>query len=194
MMKKSLTIIVIILVLVVALSGCTTENVQDTPESTFDTFVERINDEDGEGVIELTDVQFLNYSIFNEISDVVYSREEFEENITSIKESIDSGEIEINSYEIGEVIYLEDMDESNKTNMTEMIDSINDNKYFNGTIQDMCKFNFSWDVNVDEDSPLKNKVEGVNDIDFMMMYKIDGKWYMPFPITGLAAILYQNLP
>ncbi|MFP4051176.1 MAG: hypothetical protein ACLFVB_05495 [Thermoplasmata archaeon] len=173
--EKLIVLFTVIILIGIALSGCTTENnqnIQENPERTVDAFVERINDNYGEGVVELTDIRFLNDSIWNEISSKVYSKEDFYENLTSMKEAIKNGDLKINSYEIENIIYLEDMDEENKSDIKDMIDQVNESKYYDGNITDLCKFNLSWDVDVDDNSPLNDMVKVVKNSEFLMMYKI----------------------
>ena len=195
--EKVIALFTVFILMVLVLSGCTTENdqnVQENPEGTVDAFVERINDNDGEGVVELTDIRFLNDSIWNELSSKVYSKEEFYENLTSMKEAINDGDMEINSYKIEDIIYLEDMNEENKSDINDMIDQVNESKYYDGNITDLCKFNLSWDLDVDDNSPLNEMVKVVKNSEFLMMYKIGEKWYMPIPVNAMAPVLYISLP
>ncbi len=189
--SKMLAIGVIsILLLSVLFIGCIEEESQESPEDTFSLLVDRINDEDGEGVIELTDTQFVDDDIWEEIPE---KQEEYEETIDDVQDAIDDGEIEIDSYEI-DVTYLKDMDEENKTNFEDLMETLNENEYFNANVDDFCLIEYDWEATIEEDSILKEWFEPdeVEEMDQMLgMLEIDDEWYLSF--QGSNIILYEDV-
>jgi len=179
-----------ILLLSVLFIGCIEEESQESPEDTFSLLVDRINDEDSEGVIELTDTQFVDDDIWEEVPE---QQEEYEETIDDFQDAIDDGEMEIDSYEI-DVTYLEDMDEENKTIFENLTETLNENEYFNATVDDFCLIEYDWEATIEEDSILKEWFEPdeVEEMDQMLgMLEIDDEWYLSFQGTNI--ILYEDV-
>jgi len=187
--------LVSILLISVLFMGCIEEENQESPEGTFDLFVDQINDKDGEGVIELFDTQFLDDDIWEELPQ---EQEEFEEEIDSMEEAINNRELEVESYET-EVTYLEDMDEDssplNRTELEEIMETVNENEFFTATVDDICMVKFEWNITLEEDTTLEFWDEwteiGETDRAMLIMLEIDEEWYIGF--TGLAGILYVDV-
>ncbi len=187
--------LVSVLLISVLFMGCIEEEDQESPEDTFSLFVERINEGDGEGVIELFDTQFLDDDIWEELPQ---EQEEFEEEMDAMEKAIDNGEMEIESYET-EVTYLEDMDEDssplNRTELEEFMETVNENEYFTATVYDICMVEFEWNATVEEDSILEfwDELDEIGETDWgmLIMIEIEEEWYIGF--TGLAGILYVEV-
>lgn len=175
--------LVSILLISVLFMGCVEEESQEysqeSPEDAFSLFVERINDEDGDGVIELFDTQFLDDDFWEESS-------EQQEGLNSTRDAIDNGELEIHSYEIN-VTYLEDMDEDssplNRTQAENFKDGINEFENFTATVDDLCMVKYEWNSTVDEDSFLEDLAdsgESEQSEGFLPMVEINDEWYIGF--------------
>ncbi len=188
-----------VLLLSVLSAGCleegNQESSQESPEGTFSLFVERINNQDGEGVIELFDTQFLDDDSWEELPK---DQEEFEEEMDAMQEAIDNGEMEIESYET-EFTFLEDMDEDssplNRTESEELMEEVNNSEYFTANVDDICMVKFDWNATVEENSTLEYWDEldemGETDKAMLIMLEIEDEWYIGF--TGLAGILYESI-
>ena len=202
--KKILTgiSISILFISIIFMTGCIEDEVngQDEPEKTISTFVERINDEDGQGVMELGLTQFLDRDVFEEEA-IPTSEEEFDEESDAFKSAIDKGELEVISYEVEEVRYLEDLDEENRTEFKELMDIIKDSDYFTPEVTDMAFINLEWDANIEDGSILEeyNMDELGNlgeepEVDWdIFLLEINEEWYIPVPGNTLALILYMDL-
>ncbi|MFP3872374.1 MAG: hypothetical protein ACOC55_01240 [Candidatus Natronoplasma sp.] len=191
--SKMLAIGLISLFLIsVIFAGCIEEESQESPEGTFDLFVERINEKDGEGVIELLDTQFLDDDIWEDLPE---DHEEFEEEMDAMEEAIDNGEMKIGSYE-KEVNHLEDMDEDsspiNRTELEQFKEVVNENDNFTATVDDICVVEFEWNATVEEGSVLEfwAELDEMEEMDkpMLIMLEIEDEWYIAF--SGLAGILY----
>jgi len=171
--------LVSVLLISVLFVGCIEEESQESPEGTFSLLVERINDEDGDGVIELFDTQFLDDDFWEESS-------EEQEELNSTQDAIDNGELEIHSYEIN-VTYLEDMDEDssplNRTQAENFKDDINEFENFTATVDDLCMVEYEWNATIDEDSVLEDLAdfgESEQSDGFLPMVEINDEWYICF--------------
>jgi len=189
-MGKTLVIgLVSVLLLSALFMGCIQDG-QEDPEGTFDLMVERINDEDGEGVVELTDTEFLDDDIWEEIPD---HQDDYEERLDAFQDAIDDGEMEIDSHET-EVTYMEDMDEENKTDYEDLIETLSDSEYFDATVDDFSIVEYEWEVEIEDDSVLKEWFEPEEAEGFEQaigMLEIDGEWYISFLAT--SAVLYEDI-
>lgn len=193
-------LISILLISIIYTTGCVEDqgNEQDEPEETMGTFVERINDEDSQGVMELGLSDFLDREVFED-EDVPITEEEFDEELDTFKKAIDEGEMEVDSYDIEEMRYLEEMDEENRTEFEGLMDTINNCDYFNAEVTDMSFIEFEWDTTVDEGSVLEDYRFGdlgdlSEELDWdLLLLEIDNEWYIPVPGTALALILYMGL-
>ncbi len=191
-MDKLLSCVVMVTLLITVLltSGCVEDDTSGTPEALMSSFVESINNKDGELFMELlVDNEFLSDDVFEEIP---MEEEEFKEYLEDMKSAIDDGEAYVESYEIEELIYLEDMEEDNRTQSEEIMEMLNDSEYFQGDISDMCTIILDWDATVDEDSPIY-WVADLGDFDDLFLLEIEGKWYNPMPGTAISAVLYTEI-
>ena len=128
---------------------------QDSPESTFEAFTQRLNENDGEGAMELTEIPLVE-------------DQRDEEDLKEIEEFIDDGEMEINDYEIKEVTYIDDMDSENRSFMEDWIDFIEENS--TAEVENSCIIEVNATIYIEGDTE-----EG--EFPFPM-FKADGEWYV----------------
>lgn len=156
--NKVVTILVVFAMIgmVVITMGCTEDDeggAQDSPESTFNTFVERVNEEDGEGALEVTDASLLE-------------DEKFDDRISTTQEKIDKGNLSLSDHEIHDVTYKEDMDSEKKEAVDEIIKRIEGNS--SATVDDSVLLN----VTITADSE--------TDTVKYPMVQVDSEWYLVF--------------
>ncbi len=147
-----MTILVISLVLfsTAALTGCLDDGTdQETPESTFESFFQRVEEGDGEGAVELTDLSLLE-------------GEDVQEQIDIFLEDIE--DVDWESYEIHGTRYEDDMDEEELGWLDEIRRSHED--HYGIEMDDHCVIDFTVVSDGEEESGVFPMVE------------YDGKWYL----------------
>ncbi len=127
----------------------TEDDFRDSPESTFEVFVERLNENDGEGALELTERPILDEGLS-------FDWEKLEEEINNGNESI-------TDYEIKEVKYIDDMDSENRSQMEDLINFIEENS--TAEVENSCLIKV--DINAPEESEIA-----------VPMFEIEGDWYV----------------
>ncbi len=158
--KKIMAVIGVIAIIVIAavlsyFLFSNKNNVQETPESTLDEYVERVNDKDGEGSLELL--------ILGLIED-----KSLEDRKETYKSYIDGGNLSYYDYEIKNKTYEEDMSSQNKT----ILDSIKDElkNDYDIDVEDCCIL----EVEFTEESDGEDYIS----MDELLFMKVDGKWYL----------------
>lgn len=155
--------VVLLLLGVIFLSGCTEEEERSSPEEAFESFVEKINDQDGKGALELTDSSLIE-------------NESYDEGKDDIKDSFDNGEISIKSYDIKEIRYEDDISSENTSwleNATELLDEED------VSVEQYCLLEVNWTT--------ENQDQGEQTTEVTYpMFKVDSNWYV-----GLLA-LFMN--
>ncbi|GEM_PF-5233335 len=163
-MDKLKILLLLILILTLAASGCLEDELPepgDTPEGTFHEYVARVNDRDGEGALRWTTASFMEGTIFEE------ENEEF-------VKAVDNGYMSIVDYEILDVVHEEDMTRDESIKAQDVADHVEE--YGNVSVQETSILEVG--IEVMFDFPDMDEPKGDAGITLTTALKIENIWYL----------------
>ncbi len=161
--------VVLLIVGTLFFAGCTEEGEEESsPENTFDEFVEKINVQDGEGMLDLTDSSLIE-------------NESYDEGKQDIIDSVNNGDLTINDYEIKEVRNEGDIGSKNRSwfeNVTERFDDEGVN------VDEYCLLTVNWTTSHQDQG------EQTSEITYPM-FKVESEWYVGLIAFFMAPRQYR---